>query len=125
VQRPTGDRIDAKDDVSVARDLLPGWLNEPEGLARRVEAVLNPILAAPMIEPLGASPYERPPERRGDRHGVRPRTLYTRVGLVPLQVSQTRDGRFSPEIFKRDQRSEQAFVLALLERVVHGVSTRK
>ena len=100
-------------------------LNEPEGLARRVDTVLNPILAAQMAEPLGASPYKRTPERQGDRHGVRPRTLTTRVGPVTLQVSQTRDGRFSPEIFKRYPRSEQAFVLALMEMVVHGVSTRK
>ena len=115
----------AEYDASVARDLLPGWLNEPEGLARLVEAVLNQILQAQMSEPLGASPYERSPERQGDRHGVRPRALDTRVGPVTLQVPQTRDGRFSPEIFKRYQRSEQAFVLALLEMVVHGVSTRK
>ena len=112
-------------DVSVARDLLPGLLNEPEGLARRVEAVLNPILQAQMTEHLGANPYERSPERQGDRNGTRPRTLYTRVGPVTLQAPQTRDGSFSPEIFKRDQRSEQAFVLALMERVVQGVSTRK
>ena len=115
----------AEDDVCVAQDLLPGLLNEPEGLAQRVEAILNPIPAAPMTEPLGASPYERTPERQGYRNSVRPRTLYTRVGPVTLQVPQTRDGSFSHEIFKRDQRSEQAFVLALMERVVHGVSTRK
>ncbi|EQD54741.1 transposase mutator type, partial [mine drainage metagenome] len=64
-------------------------------------------------------------ERQGYRNGVRPRTLYTRVGPVTLQVPQTRDGSFSPELFKRYQRSEQAFVLALMERVVQGVSTRK
>jgi len=44
---------------------------------------------------------------------------------VTLQVPQTRDGSFSPELFKRYQRSEQAFVLALMEMVVQGVSTRK
>ncbi|EQD76789.1 transposase mutator type, partial [mine drainage metagenome] len=44
---------------------------------------------------------------------------------VTLQVPQTRDGSFSPELFKRDPRSEQAFVLALMEMVVQGVSTRK
>jgi transposase-like protein len=115
----------AEYDVSVAQDLLPGLLNEPEGLARLVETVLNPILAAQMTEPLGASPYKRTPERQGDRNGVRPRTLYTRVGPGTLQVPQARDDSFSPEIFKRYPRSEQAFFLALMEMVVHGVSTRK
>ena len=67
----------AEYDVSVAQDLLHGLLNEPGGLARQVETVLNPVLAAPMTDPLGASPYERTPERQGYRHGVRPRTLYT------------------------------------------------
>ena len=44
---------------------------------------------------------------------------------MTLQVPQTRDGSFSTDIFKRYQRSEQAFVLALMEMVVQGVSTRK
>jgi len=42
-----------------------------------------------------------------------------------LLVPQTRDGSFSTDIFKRYQRSEQAFVLAPMERVVPGVLTRK
>ncbi len=44
---------------------------------------------------------------------------------MTLRVPQTRDGSFSTEIFKRYPRSAQAFVLALMERVVNGVSTRK
>lgn len=44
---------------------------------------------------------------------------------MTLLVPQTRDGSFSTDIFKRYQRSEQAFVLALMEMVVQGVSTRK
>lgn len=44
---------------------------------------------------------------------------------VTLQIPQTREGVFSTEIFQRYQRSERAFVLALMEMVVQGVSTRK
>jgi len=40
-------------------------------------------------------------------------------------VPQTRDGSFSTDLFKRYQRSEQAFVLALMEMTVQGVSPRK
>jgi len=40
-------------------------------------------------------------------------------------VPQTRDGSFSTGIFQRYQRGEQAFVLALMEMAVQGVSTRK
>lgn len=111
--------------VSVGKDLLPGLLSGQNGLAKLVETVLNQILEAQVTESLGADRHERSDERQGYRNGYRPRTLYTRVGPVTLQVPQTRDGNFSTEIFRRYQRSEQAFVLALMEMVVQGVSTRK
>jgi transposase-like protein len=47
------------------------------------------------------------------------------VGKLTLCVPQVRDGQFSPELFARYQRSEQALVVALMEMVVNGVSTRK
>ena len=100
-------------------------LSGQNGLANLVEAVLNQILEAQVAETLGADRHERSDERQGYRNGYRARTLYTRVGPVTLQVPQTRDGSFSTDIFKRYQRSEQAFVLALMEMVVQGVSTRK
>jgi len=112
-------------DINVGRDLLPGLLSGQNGLAKLVETVLNQILEAQVAETLGADRHERSEERQGYRNGYRARTLYTRVGPVTLQVPQTRDGSFSTDIFKRYQRSEQAFVLALMERVVQGVSTRK
>ena len=112
-------------DINVGRDLLPGLLSGQNGLAKLVEAVLNQILEAQVTETLGADRHERSDERQGYRNGYRARTLYTRVGPVTLQVPQTRDGSFSTDIFKRYQRSEQAFVLALMEMVVQGVSTRK
>ena len=111
--------------VTVGKELLPGLLNGQDGLAKLVEAVLNQILEAQATESLGADRHERSEERLGYRNGYRPRTLFTRVGPVTLQVPQTRDGSFSMDIFKRYQRSEQAFVLALMEMVVNGVSTRK
>jgi len=112
-------------DINVGKDLLPGLLSGQDGLAKLVEAVLNQILEAQVVESLGADKHERSEERQGYRNGYRPRTLYTRVGPVTLQVPQTRDGSFSTDIFRRYQRSEQAFVLALMEMVVQGVSTRK
>jgi len=112
-------------EVGVGKDLLPGLSSGQDGLAKLVEAVLNQILEAQVREALGAGRYERTEERVGYRNGTRLRTLYTGVGPVTLQVPQTREGSFSTEIFKRYQRSEQAFVLALMEMVVQGVSTRK
>lgn len=111
--------------VTVGKELLTELLSSKDGLAQLVENVLNQILEAQVSESLGAERYERVEERGGYRNGYRNRQLYTRVGPITLQVPQTRDGSFSTEIFKRYQRSEQAFVLALMEMVVNGVSTRK
>lgn len=111
--------------ITVGKDLLPELLSSQDGLAKLVEGVLNQILEAQVTESLGADRHERSGERIGYRNGYRARQLYTRVGPVTLQVPQTRDGSFSTDIFKRYQRSEQAFVLALMEMVVNGVSTRK
>lgn len=112
-------------DVTVGKDLLPGLLSGQDGLAKLVESILNQILEAQVSESLGAERYERQEERAGYRNGYRMRQLYTRIGPITLQVPQTRDGSFSTDIFQRYQRSEQALVLALMEMVVNGVSTRK
>ena len=111
--------------INVDADFLPGLLQGKDGLAQLVESVLNQILELQVTEALGAERYERTAERQGLRNGYRTRALYTRVGPVSLRVPQTRDGSFSTELFARWQRSEQAFVLALMEMVVQGVSTRK
>lgn len=87
--------------------MLPGLLSGQDGLAKLAEVVLNQILEAQVSEALGAERHERSEERVGYRNGYRARTLYTRVGLLTLQVPQTREGVFSTEIFKRYQRVDR------------------
>jgi putative transposase len=111
--------------VTVEEGLLSSLFNRHNGLSQLVEQVLNQILAAQATELVRAAPHERTPERQGYRNGQRKRSLQTRVGTLSLSVPRLRGGEFSPELFERYQRSEQAFVLALLEMVVQGVSTRK
>lgn len=111
--------------VNVEKELLPQLLSNHDGLAQLIESVLNQVLEAQLTDKLNAEPYERTEGRSGYRNGYRVRQLYTRVGPITLRVPQTRDGSFSTEIFNRYQRSEQAFVTALMEMVVNGVSTRK
>lgn len=111
-------------DSDTLHSLMSGTARE-SGLAKLLEQVLNQVLEAQVSEQLGATRYERSDERQGYRNGVRPRKLTTRVGPLTLRVPQVRDGEFSTELFARYQRSEQALVLALMEMVVSGVSTRK
>lgn len=74
---------------------------------------------------VGAAPHERSATRTGWRNGARRRRFTTRVGTLELRVPRDRAGQFQPSLFARYQRNEQAFVAALVEMYVQGVSTRK
>lgn len=111
--------------ITLDGETVHGLFQGDTGLAQLLEQVLNQVLEAQVSEHLGAEHYERTAQRQGDRNGVRSRKLTTRVGQLTLRVPQVREGQFSPELFARYQRSEQALVLALMEMVVCGVSTRK
>jgi len=84
------------------------------------------VLLCQSEEQLKAKPYERTDQRTGYRNGFYDRGLTTRVGTLDLRVPRHRDGnKFSTELFGRYQRSEQALLLAMMEMVINGVSTRK
>ena len=87
--------------------------------------ILDEILKSEATEQIKAKAYERSDERTNSRNGYRVRQLTTRVGSLELHVPKLRHGNFSTQLFKRYQRSEQAFDLALMEMVIQGVSTRK
>ena len=111
--------------ITVDDDLLHGLFHGDSGVAKLMEQILNQILQVQATEQLQAAPYERTDEQQGYRNGDRPHTLTTRVGRLTLRVPRLRYGQFSTELFSRYQRHEQALVLARMEMVVNGVSTRK
>jgi putative transposase len=78
-----------------------------------------------MSEALQAAKSERIERRLGYRFGYYDRRLIMRVGKLELPVPQDRQGRFRTLLFARYQRSEKAFVHAVMEMYVQGVSTRK
>lgn len=94
-------------------------------MAKLLESMLNQVLTAQVTEQLGADRYERTEERQAYRNGSYDRKMKTRVGTITLEVPRIRGEKFSTKIFARYQRSEQALILALMEMVVNGVSTRK
>lgn len=96
-----------------------------EAFSKLLEEIFNQVLLKQSAEQIGAAPYERTDERLGYRNGFRERQMTTRVGTIHLRVPRHRNGKFSTELFERYQRSEQALVLAMMEMVVNGVSTRK
>lgn len=97
----------------------------PDALRAMVTQVMQAALQQEFDRFLGAGRWERTGERRGWRNGSKRRRLHTRVGTIELRVPKDREGRFQPSLFERYQRSEKAFVLALVEMYIQGVSTRK
>jgi putative transposase len=100
-------------------------LNDPDFMQSVVQQFIQNLLNHEMSDYLQATPYERSAGRLGYRSGRRPRKLVTRAGTLSLDVPTERTGHFRTAVFDRYQRSEQAFVLALQEMYLQGVSTRK
>lgn len=96
-----------------------------DGLADAIGILLNESMRLERQDYLQAAPYERSEQRRGYANGFKPKVVQTRVGEIPLQVPQTRDGGFYPNSLEKGLRSERALKLALAEMYVQGVSTRK
>lgn len=97
----------------------------PDLMRTMLAQVMQAALQGEFDRFLGAGRWERTGERQGWRNGTKRRRLHTRVGTIELRVPKDREGRFQPSLFERYQRSEKAFVLALIEMYIQGVSTRK
>ncbi|WKY43752.1 IS256 family transposase [Eubacteriaceae bacterium ES2] len=114
--------------ITLDTELLHGLFTKDsrdDAFSKLLEAILNQVLVAQSAEQLGAQPYERCEERTAYRNGFRERELTTRIGGVTLRVPRHRNGEFSTTMFQRYQCSEQALMLAMIEMVINGVSTRK
>ena len=105
------------------KELMLG--NRDEALRKLLEAIFNAVLKAEASEQVGADLYERTDERQTYRNGYRERQFKTRVGSLELLIPKLRNGTFSTTLFANYERSERALVLALMEMVLQGVSTRK
>ncbi|MGI6706286.1 MAG: IS256 family transposase [Clostridia bacterium] len=118
----------AQFNITITEELLHGLFlsnGRDEAFSKLMEEIFNQVLLAQSTEQIGAQPYERTEERTAYRNGFRDREMTTRVGTLTLRVPRHRNGQFSTELFARYQRSEQALVLAMMEMVINGVSTRK
>ncbi|MEK5443327.1 IS256 family transposase [Fredinandcohnia sp. FSL W7-1320] len=87
--------------------------------------VLNSVMEKERDDFLQVGSYERSTDRFDSRNGYYERELIMSIGRVNLRVPRTRNGGFSPSLFEKYARCDQAFVLSMLEMVINGVSTRK
>lgn len=94
-------------------------------LPELIRIIFNTAMQAEREKYLGAAPYQRSPERRGQANGFKPKTVKTRVGEVQFDIPQVRNGDFYPSVLEKGLRSERALHLTLAEMYLQGVSTRK
>lgn len=112
-------------EITIDDNKIQDLLQSDQGLTALLGPILNQVLDAEMTEHLHAAPHEQTNRRQGYRNGSYTRQLTTRVGTLDLEVPRDREGTFQTSLFDRYQRSEKALVLALMQMVVQGVSTRR
>lgn len=88
-------------------------------------AVFNAYMEAQRDQFVQAKNRERSEDRQDMRNGYYMRDFKLPVGNITLSVPRTRSGEFSTDLFDRYQRMDQSLVLAMMESVINGVSTRK
>lgn len=96
-----------------------------EILKSTIVLVLNEFMEKERDDYLNVKPYERSGDRHDSRNGYYDRELLMNIGNINLRVPRTRSGEFVTSVFEKYQRSDQGFLLAMVEMVVNGVSTRK
>lgn len=96
-----------------------------EALPELIQVLIDEAMRMEREQHIGAGPYERTPERRGQANGYKPKTVKTRLGEIQFAVPQVRQGDFYPEALEKGLRSERALTMALAEMYVQGVSTRR
>jgi putative transposase len=110
----------------VARLEQAATSGEPDILREALRWAIEELMEADVTERLGAGPYERTPERLGQRNGHRMRELDSRLGSLELAVPKLRTGSYFPDwLIEPRRRAERALVAVIQEAYVAGVSTRK
>lgn len=99
--------------------------NLDEILKSTIVLILNEFMKKERDDYLNVKPYERSGKRHDSRNGYYNRELLMNIGNINLRVPRTRSGEFATCVFEKYERSDQGFLLAMVEMVVNGVSTRK
>src|SRR5699024_1866309 len=84
-------------------------------LKSTIVLVLNEFMKQERDEYLNVGAYERSGERKDYRSGFYPREMMMNIGKVNLRVPRTRSGEFDTSVFEKYQRSDQGFLLAMVE----------
>jgi len=115
-------RNEAKETSPILEAIIANGL---EGVLPAMRLLLNFAMQQERSQFLGAEPYERTQARQGYANGYKPKTIYTRMGPLTVEIPQVRGLKFYPRSLEKGCRSERALKLAIAEMYLRGVSTRK
>ncbi|MGD2159280.1 MAG: IS256 family transposase [Anaerolineales bacterium] len=99
--------------------------DDADFLRQGVQLLSQMLMELEVDQQVGASKYERTPERSNYRNGYRGRTWETRVGDVKLAIPKLRKGSYFPSLLERRRPAEKALLAVVQEAYLKGVSTRK
>lgn len=88
-------------------------------------AALKRLMDAEVSALCGAEYGERNAERTNSRNGYRERLFETRMGAMELPIPKLRTGSYFPSFLDARRRWERAFVVAVAEAYLLGISTRR
>jgi transposase-like protein len=101
-------------------------------LRARVRALIEEVLQEEVTATIGSARSARPADRRGYRHGSRPRALTLTAGTVEITVPRARlqhpDGRWTEwqsELLPRYRRLSRAVEEAVVRTYLAGTNTRR
>ena len=94
-------------------------------LREGVRVLAQALMDVEVTQQVGATRYERTPERTGERNGTRERRWDTRVGSITLRIPRVRNGSYMPSLLEPRRRAERALVAVVQEAYIQGVSTRR
>jgi putative transposase len=96
-----------------------------EGLPELFCVLVNKAMRVERQNNLRAKPYERTKERRCHAIWCKPKAVKIRMGETNFDVPQVREVCFHPSVLEKGLRSGRALMLALNEKYVQDISTRK
>jgi len=99
--------------------------DDVDALREGVRVLAQAVMETEVSSQIGATPYERNPERTAYRNGYRTRRWDTRVGSIELKIPKVSAGVYFPSLLEPRRRAEKALHAVIVEAYVKGVSTRK
>jgi transposase-like protein len=97
----------------------------PDGLLTGLtKSVLETALEAAMSEHLGYDKHDPMGRNRGNsRNGTRPKTVFTEIGPVQIEVPQDRDGTFDPVIVPKTRPPARGIDQIVLSLTARGLTS--